>query len=106
MYKFIVVTDPDTAPGFRLAGVDVLEVPGPDEARKLLPSLLLRDDTGIIAMNEEFMNSLDDKMTERIEKSYRPIIIPIPSGARKMDRTSYIEGLLRRAIGYNIVLRK
>jgi len=106
MYKFIVVTDPDTAPGFRLAGVEVLEVPDMVEAGKLLPSLLLRDDTGIIAVNEEFMRSLDDKMTEKIEKSYRPIIIPIPSGAKRIDRTSYIEGLLRRAIGYNIVLRR
>jgi V/A-type H+/Na+-transporting ATPase subunit F len=106
VYKFVVVTDPDTATGFRLAGVDVLEIPNPDEVAALLPSLLLRDDTGIIAINEEYMRSLDDKMMEKIEKSYRPIIIPIPSGAKRLDRTSYIEGLLRRAIGYNIVLRK
>lgn len=106
MYKFIVVTDPDTAPGFRLAGVEVLEVQDLVEAGKLLPTLLHRDDTGIIAVNEEFMRSLDEKMTEKIEKSYRPIIIPIPSGAKRLDRTSYIEGLLRRAIGYNIVLRR
>ncbi|NTW91953.1 MAG: V-type ATP synthase subunit F [Methanoregulaceae archaeon] len=106
MYKFVVVTDPDTAIGFRLAGVDVLEIPNPDEVAALLPSLLLRDDTGIIALNEEYMMSLDDKMMEKIEKSYRPIIIPIPSKAKRLDRTSYIEGLLRRAIGYNIVLRK
>jgi len=106
VYKFVVVTDPDTAIGFRLAGVDVLEIPNPDEVAALLPSLLLRDDTGIIALNEEYMMSLDDKMMEKIEKSYRPIIIPIPSKAKRLDRTSYIEKLLRRAIGYNIVLRK
>jgi len=106
MYKFVVVTDPDTATGFRLAGVDVLEIPNPDELTALLPSLLLRDDTGIIAINEEYMMSLDEKMMEKIEKSYRPIIIPIPSRAKRLDRTSYIEKLLRRAIGYNIVLRK
>lgn len=106
MYKFVVVTDPDTAVGFRLAGVDVLEIPNPEEVGALLPSLLLKDDTGIIAINEEYMMSLDEKMMEKIEKSYRPIIIPIPSQAKRLDRTSYIEGLLRRAIGYNIVLRK
>lgn len=106
MYKFIVVTDPDTAPGFRLAGVDVMEIENSDEVRAMLPSLLLKDDTGIIAINEDYMTSLDEKMMEKIERSYRPIIIPIPSHAKKLDRTSYIEGLLRRAIGYNIVLRK
>ncbi|HON80925.1 MAG TPA: V-type ATP synthase subunit F [Methanoregulaceae archaeon] len=106
MYKFIVVTDPDTASGFRLAGVDVMEIHNSEEINALLPSLLLKDDTGIIAINEDFMMSLDEKMMEKIEKSFRPIIIPIPSRAKRLDRTSYIEGLLRRAIGYNIVLRK
>jgi V/A-type H+/Na+-transporting ATPase subunit F len=106
VYKFIVVTDPDTAPGFRLAGVDVMEIQNSEEVRALLPSLLLRDDTGIIAINEDYIASLDQKTMEKIERSYRPIIIPIPSGAKRLDRTSYIEGLLRRAIGYNIVLRK
>jgi V/A-type H+-transporting ATPase subunit F len=106
VYKFVVVTDPETATGFRLAGVDVLEIPNKDEVAALLPSLLLRDDPGIIAINEEFMTSLDDTMREKIEKSYRPIIIPIPSRTKRLDRTSDVEGLLRRAIGYNIVLRK
>ncbi|MBP7119859.1 MAG: V-type ATP synthase subunit F [Methanolinea sp.] len=106
MYKFIVVTDPDNATGFRLAGIDVMEIQNTEEVRTLLPSLLLKDDTGIIAINEDYMMSLDEKMMEKIEKSYRPIIIPIPSGVKRLDRTSYIEGLLRRAIGYNIVLRK
>lgn len=106
MFKFVVVTDPDTAPGFRLAGVEVMEIQNSEEVRTLLPSLLLKDDTGIIAINEDYMMSLDEKMMEKIEKSYRPIIIPIPSRAKRLDRTSYIEGLLRRAIGYNIVLRK
>jgi V/A-type H+-transporting ATPase subunit F len=106
VYKFIVVTDTDTATGFRLAGIDVMEIQDSEEVRTLLPSLLLKDDTGIIAINEEYMMSLDEKMMEKIEKSYRPIIIPIPSRVKRLDRTSYIEGLLRRAIGYNIVLRK
>jgi V/A-type H+-transporting ATPase subunit F len=70
VYKFIVVTDPDTAPGFRLAGVDVMEVNNSEEVHALLPSLLLKDDTGIIAINEDYMMSLEEKMMEKIEKSY------------------------------------
>ena len=106
MYKFVVVTDPDTAPGFRLAGVDVIEASNVEEAKKIIPSLLFKDDTGIVAVNEDFMASLDEKLMERIEKTHRPIIIPIPSRIRQIDRTDYIERLLRRAIGYNIVVRR
>lgn len=106
MYKFVVVTDPETAPGFRLAGVDVLEASTEEEAKKIIPSLLFKDDTGIVAINEDFIESLDAKLLEKIEKSHRPIIISIPSRTRRIDRADYIERMLRRAIGYNIVVRR
>jgi V/A-type H+-transporting ATPase subunit F len=106
MYKFVVVTDQDRASGFRLAGVEVLEAGTMDEARKVIPPLLYKDDIGIVAVNEEFMLSLDEKLMDRIEKMHRPLIIPIPSKSREVDRRTYIERLLRKAIGYNIVLKR
>ena len=106
MYKFVVVTDPDSAAGFRLAGVDVLEASNLDEARKVIPPLMYKDDTGIVAVSEDFMAALDDKLLEKIDKTYRPIIIPIPARIKGIERTSYIERLLQRAIGYNIVIRR
>ena len=51
-------------------------------------------------------DSLDEKLLEKIQKTYRPIIIPIPSRIKGISRTSYIERLLQRAIGYNIVIRR
>lgn len=106
MYKFTVVTDPDTAAGFRLAGVDVIEVVGLEDAKSVIPDLIYRDDSGIIAVNEDYMQALDDKLMSRIEKTYRPIIIPIPVQKRGAGGVSYVERLLQRAIGYNIVLRR
>jgi hypothetical protein len=58
MYKFLVVTDPDTAPGFRLAGVEVMEASSQEEARKVINTLVFKDDTGIVAVNEEFIAQL------------------------------------------------
>jgi V/A-type H+-transporting ATPase subunit F len=106
MYKFVIVTDSDRAAGFRLAGVEVLEAGSPEEAKKVISPLLYKDDIGIVAVNEEFMLTLDEKLMTRIEKLARPLIIPIPSKSKELDRRSYIERLLRKAIGYNIVLRR
>ncbi len=106
MYKFVVVTDPDSAAGFRLAGVDTREAAGPEEAKKIIPALLYEDDTGIIAVNEDFMAVLDEKLMAKIERTYRPIIISIPTRRTGISRTSYVERLLRRAIGFNVVLRR
>jgi len=106
MYKFVVVTDSDRASGFRLAGVEVLEAGSVAEANTVIQPLLYKDDIGIVAFNEEFMLSLDEKLMNRIEKLARPLIIPIPLKSKEIDRRTYIERLLQKAIGYNIVLRK
>ncbi|MEI7856837.1 MAG: V-type ATP synthase subunit F [Methanomicrobiales archaeon] len=106
MYKFVIVTDQDRASGFRLAGVEVMVAGTVDEARNVIPPLLYKDDIGIVAVNEEFMLSLDEKLMDRIEKMHRPLIIPIPSKSKEVDRRTYIERLLRKAIGYNIVLKR
>jgi V/A-type H+/Na+-transporting ATPase subunit F len=106
MFKLVVVTDSDRASGFRLAGAEVLEANTGDEVRKMIPDLLYRDDIGIVAVNEEYMLSLDEKLMDRIEKMHRPLIIPLPSKSREVDRRTYIERLLRKAIGYNIVLKR
>jgi V/A-type H+-transporting ATPase subunit F len=106
MYKFMVLTDPDTATGFRMAGVEAHEAANAEEARRILPVLLQEEDAGIIAVNEEYMQGLDDRLAARIEQMARPIVIPIPGRARGGGGMAYIERLLRRAIGYNIVLRR
>ena len=106
MFRFVVVTDPDRASGFRLAGAEVIEASDAGQARGLIPPLLYRDDIGIVAVNEEYMLSLDEKLMDRIEKMHRPLIIPLPSKSKEIDRRTYIERLLRKAIGYNIVIKR
>jgi len=106
MYKFIVVTDPDTAAGFRLAGAEVIEAADAQEAKKIIPPLFHRDDIGIIAVNEDFIQVLEEKLMNRIERAYRPIVVPIPRRAHTGGGPGYLENLLRRAVGYNIVVRR
>lgn len=106
MYKFVVVTDPDRAAGFRLAGAEVMEAADVAEARNVIPPLLYRDDIGIVAINEEYMFSLDEKVMDRIEKMHRPLVIPLPSKSKEIDRRTYIERLIKKAIGYNIVVKR
>ncbi len=106
MYKFVVVTDPDTAPGYRLAGVEAYEAAGPDKVKELLASLSAKESVGIIAVSEEFLDALDEKFRDRLERQQRPIVIAVPSRLKNVDRKLYIERLLRKAIGYNIVMRR
>jgi len=57
-------------------------------------------------VNEDFIQVLEEKLMNRIERAYRPIVIPIPKRAHTGGGPGYLENLLRRAVGYNIVVRR
>lgn len=108
MYKAIVVTDPETADGFRLAGVSVVAAENADEALEKIKLLLDDPNAGILAVNEHFYNSIDEKTQEKIDSIYRPIVIPLPikeSVEMAGERRAYLARLIHRAIGFDITLR-
>lgn len=105
MYKFIVITDPESGDGFRLAGATVMEATTPEEAEKVVTMILNADDVGIVAVREDYMAGLDKNLLSRIERCYHPVIIPIPAPQKDTPMGNYIEMLLKRAIGYNVVMR-
>jgi len=109
LYKVVVLTDPDTADGFRLAGVDVQVVESNDMARKQLNALLDDDTSGIIAVNEKMMAAIDERTQKKIDSIYRPIVISLPIKEQLEmgeDHRAYLSRLIRRAIGFDITLRR
>ena len=109
MYKVVVLTDPDTADGFRLAGVDVNVVDTAEEARRQLASLLDDDAAGIIAVNEKLMAAVDERIQKKIDSIYRPIVVSLPIREKLEmgeDHRAYLSRLIRRAIGFDITLRR
>lgn len=110
MYKLVVLTDPENALGFRLAGVDVEEATTVTEAREKLVALINSDTSGIIAINEGFMGAIDDRTRQRIDSLYRPIVVPLPLKEKLVEggegRRSYLSRLVRRAIGFDITLKR
>ena len=109
MYKVVVITDSDTADGFRLAGVDVDIVDSPEMARLRLVSLLDDDATGIIAVSERLLTAVDERTQKKIDSIYRPIVVSLPIREKLEigeDHRAYLSRLIRRAIGFDITLRR
>lgn len=109
MYRLAVLTDPDTADGFRLAGVDVYEAETGEIARRILAQLVDDDTTGIIAVNTAMMEAIDERLQRKIDTIYRPIVISLPITEKLRvgeERGAYLSRLIRRAIGFDITLRR
>jgi len=109
LYKLIILTDPDNADGFRLTGVDVEVVEHESQLRGQLNRLLDDEDSGIIAVTEKLMAAIDERTQKRIDSIYRPLVISLPIKERLAfgeDHREYLGRLIRRAIGFDITLRR
>ncbi|MBW7885629.1 MAG: V-type ATP synthase subunit F [Caldilineaceae bacterium] len=108
MAQLIVITHPDLAAGFRLAGVETYSASSPEEAQRQLQALLDDEEAGLIAMDQGFLEALDSQTQRRIERIYRPVVIGIPMGKAGGDaaaRRLQLAELIRRAIGVRISFR-
>ena len=108
MYKVIVITDPETADGFRLAGVDVVAADTPESAGEQISSIMDEENAGILAVNQGYYEAIDPRIMQKIESRYRPIVVPIP--VREMvevgeERSAYLARLIHRAVGFDITLK-
>jgi V/A-type H+-transporting ATPase subunit F len=108
MYKVVVLTDPETADGFRLAGVDVYQAEDTVEATREISRLLEDEKTGILAVNEGFLVGLDERIQKRIEATYRPIVVSLPIKEKLGavgERRAFLARLVHRAVGFDVTLK-
>jgi vacuolar-type H+-ATPase subunit F/Vma7 len=101
----MVITSPDLAPGFQLAGVETFAVDGVGEAAAALRRLLAEGEAGLIVIRRAWVDRLDPQLQHLIETSYQPVVMAIPDGrpttgtaATRRDLADFI----RRTIGFQI----
>jgi vacuolar-type H+-ATPase subunit F/Vma7 len=105
-----VIGDEDLVSGLRLAGVSQYHIiqEGQDtaeETRQALTELIKNPEIGIIVIQEDFSQYVEDLMTQVQEgPSLTPVIIEVPSkhGTRHKDVSQYYRGYIRKFIGFDV----
>ncbi len=105
MYKMAVITDAETATGFRLAGVEVREASDPQAALPHLRALVAAD-YGLLAVNESLLKGTEDEVSRLMRDRDLPIIIPFPAPQEHLESgEDYIARLVKEHIGFYVKLR-
>jgi vacuolar-type H+-ATPase subunit F/Vma7 len=106
MGRLIVLTTPELAPGYELAGATTLAVESAGEAAGTLNKLLAADAEGdVIALHEPFYNALESSLRRRIESLVSPLIVALPGGEEaraEAERRAQHLRILWEAVGYQI----
>ncbi len=98
-----VIGDNDMITGFRLVGVEGIEVTSVEQANRALDTLLLRNDIAVIVLSQAF--SAQSTMREAIDKVRReraaPIIVEVPGNVGQSGETR-ISDLISITLGVRL----
>jgi len=104
-YRVAVITDAETATGFRLAGVEVREAADAKAALEHLRALVSVD-YGLLAVNEDLLQGTEDEVARLMRDRDIPIIIPFPAPKAQLESgEDYIARLVKEHIGFFVKLR-
>jgi len=106
MRRLVVLTTPDLAPGYRLAGATTVAVASGEEATSELVSLVDgRGERGVIAVHEPFHAAFDKELRRRLDETTEPLVVPLPAGepgGGDAGRRERLMQMLWQAVGYEI----
>jgi V/A-type H+-transporting ATPase subunit F len=107
VHRVVVLTDSETATGYRLAGVEVRESDR-DGAMTALAELVESGDYGLVMVDEGLVPDPLSATARTMRGRDLPVILPVPSLSAAFgegdDATQYMKDLVRNAIGFDIKL--
>ncbi len=102
----LVILEPELAPGFKLAGVEVREVASAEELEALLPEILESDRYGIVIVEKSLLDHTDPRLRNQALDNVVPVVLPVEvRGTEGTSVEAYLEEMIRRSTGYQIKVR-
>ena len=107
-YGLRVVSQPEVAAGFALAGLKTIEVATPAAGADAIRGLLTEPSVGVALVEDACYNALAEDLRRQVGRRPLPLLVPFP-GPRWKEQPglaeSYIVELLHQVIGYRVRLR-
>lgn len=105
--RMAVIADPETAQGFRLAGLEGYGASSPEEAQSLLETLVERGGCALVAVDEALLPDPERAVERLMRGRDLPVLLPI-AGLKEAfqghDVEGYMRELVRKTIGFDIKL--
>lgn len=99
-----VLCRPALAPGFALAGLDVVRAADGPSAIAALRRLESERDLGMVLVDDGLYRLLPPELKARFDRQALPVVAPFPAPAwdAASEAEAYVLEILRQAIGYRV----
>ena len=109
MARLLILTTPELATGYRLAGVATAAVAtAPDAAAMLAELLASGAERGIVAVHEPHLEALEPGLRRRLDASEEPLVVSLPAGeaeAGPSERRARLLRMLAQTVGFRMSFR-
>ncbi len=107
--KIAVVTDPESAAGYRLGGLEVAPARDAAEAREALVNLIQSEDYGLIIVNMTLLPDPYQAVKREMRHRDLPVLLAAPSHRAAItgggeDAKEYMRQMIKDTMGYEIKL--
>jgi V/A-type H+-transporting ATPase subunit F len=105
--KIAILTDPESAAGYRLAGLEVAVAVEGKEAAELLARLIREDTYALIAVSEALLPDPYPAVRREMRGRHLPVLLTTPSlvsalAEEREDVEKYMQRLIMDTMGYEI----
>jgi V/A-type H+-transporting ATPase subunit F len=106
--KIAVITDPESAAGYRLGGLEVALAHDEAEARETLARLVQTDDYALIIVNMTLLPDPYQAVAKELRQRDLPVLLSAPAHrtavAAGEDAEAYMRRMIKDTMGYEIKL--
>jgi V/A-type H+-transporting ATPase subunit F len=106
--KIAVITDPDSAAGYRLGGLEVTLAHDEAEARETLARMVQADDYALIIVNMTLLPDPYQAVAKEMRHRDLPVLLSAPAHrtavAAGEDAEKFMRQLIKDTMGYEIKL--
>ncbi len=109
MAELLLITGPRASDGFKLGGFEVKELDEGSDVDEVMEEVASADKYGLVCMEERFFEKISERVIKRIRKKGLPVILSMEIPEKWGETSggeSHIARLIRRAIGYQINIKK
>lgn len=105
MNRIVVLTPSDADPGFACAGASQHAVP-PGETAATLHQALQEAGSGVVILDERLVTEIGEEMLHELEEGWPGVLVVLPAPGGIGVGEDYATRLIRRAIGYQVQVRR
>lgn len=108
MSRLLVVTRPELAVGFSLAGIEAYAAPDVETAVELIDGWLKAGESGLLAVDDALLAKMSPRFLRRLEAAEQMPFLAIPGGegaGEAVYRHRRISDLTRRAVGFHSIFK-